>query len=150
MASDSKSTNDDGAFCTRVKKIYRLESGALLGAAGDCDARDVIRLLEKVRTVKTLPTRQQLADTHCDFSGVLVLRNGEVFYIDVGPMQIGEAYEWAGSVVEVSERIAAVGSGQKFAIGAMAAGKSASEAVTIACRYDSFSGTPVHEVTLKL
>jgi 20S proteasome alpha/beta subunit len=40
MASDSRSTDDDGMHMTNCRKIFRLKNGALLGTAGDSDDRD--------------------------------------------------------------------------------------------------------------
>lgn len=51
--------------------------------------------------------------------------------------------------VEVEEKFHAIGSGAAYALGAMACGKSASEAVRIACRYDGYSGLPVVTMSLK-
>jgi ATP-dependent protease HslVU (ClpYQ) peptidase subunit len=148
FAADSKCTDGLGAFCTRAKKLHRLSSGAVLGQAGDTDIRDILALLNNI-TAKRLPSRKELAETHCEFAGILAFPNGKVFLIDVGVLDFGHDSEWYGSVVELQERYAAVGSGQQFAIGAMAAGRSAKQAVEIACRYDSFSQAPVIEEPVK-
>lgn len=149
MAADSKCSDEWGAFSTRCRKIARLGSGALLGQAGDADGRDVIRLLDGCKTEKSLPSRKALADTHCEFAGILVLPRGSIWYIDITCIDYGPEVEWSGSVMEVHEAFAAVGSGYQFAIGAMASGRSAAQAVAIACRYDIKSGPPVHAVALK-
>lgn len=47
-------------------------------------------------------------------------------------------------------RFHALGSGSELALGAMAAGASPAEAVTIACEYDGYSSLPVHVVGLPL
>jgi hypothetical protein len=149
MASDSKCTDDFGSFCTRIQKIHRLSSGALLGQAGDADIREMLALLDKTSPAK-LPTRQQLADLHTDCSLILAFPAGRVFLVEAGPVLIGDSeYEWIGSVVEMQERMAAVGSGYQYALGAMKAGRSAAEAVAIACHFDSFSMPPVREVRVK-
>lgn len=149
MAADSKTT-EGGYFVTRAKKIHRLASGALLGQAGNVDIRDVIDLLDKTRTEKSLPTREALAKTRCDFRGILVLKNGGVYLIDITPVQFADTLaDWDAQVIEVRERFTAVGSGEQFAIGAMAAGMNAEQAVSIACRYDGASGGPVNAVPLK-
>jgi ATP-dependent protease HslVU (ClpYQ) peptidase subunit len=148
MACDSKCTDEFGAFMTRTQKIYRLPNGALLGTAGDADARELMDVLGKA-TPKRLPTRGELSETHCGFSGILAFQNGQVFGVHVYMLDKGSDAEWAAQIVEIEERMTAVGSGQQFAIGAMAAGRSASEAVEIACRFDSYSQGPVKEVAVK-
>jgi ATP-dependent protease HslVU (ClpYQ) peptidase subunit len=149
MASDSKCTDGWGAFTTKTRKIDRLASGALLGQAGDADAREIIKLLSAAKKPEDLPSRAELAATKTDFDGILVFPSGEVFYIYVYVLDHGSEVEWTGQVLEVQEGMAAVGSGAQFALGAMAAGKSAADAVAIACHYDSASGLPVQEVPLR-
>ncbi len=147
MASDSKCTDDFNAFCTRTPKVYRLPNRALLGCAGDADSRDVIELLGGV-SIKKLPTRAELAATKCEFAGLLVFPNGTIYFVDISPPEAAHS-EWTASMLECKERFAAVGSGYQFAIGAMAAGRSAKQAVEIAARYDIQSGAPVIEHPLK-
>ena len=149
MAADSKCTDEYMAFLTRTQKIFRLANGALIGTAGDADARELMDLLAK-STWKRLPSKGDLAATKTNFAGILAFPNGKVFLVDVGTHDVGSMdSEWTASILEVEERMCAVGSGQQFAIGAMAAGKSAHDAVVIACRYCSFSQPPVKEVPVK-
>lgn len=147
MAADSRCTDECGSFFTKIKKIDRLASGALLGKAGDADARDVVSLLSKA-TYRKLPSRKELAETRTDFRGILAFPNGRVFAVAVEKLGDGDS-SWTGEIVEVEERMCAVGSGYQFALGAMAAGKTAKQAVEIACRYDNNSQAPVRVVPLK-
>lgn len=147
MAADSKCTDGwTGAFLTKTHKIWRCKkNGALVGQCGDADCRDILPLLEGA-TPKRMPTREQLANTKCSGSWIVAFPRGAVFIVDVETRNMGDGAEWSGSVVEIEERWCAVGSGQQFALGAMAAGKSAADAVHIACRYDSYSQAPVRSV----
>lgn len=146
MACDSCWTAFHSDQQTSENKIVRLQSGALLGQAGDNDSRSVVALLETAKTEKQLPTRAQLSATRVNFAGVLVLPNGKVFLIDISR----EGSEFNGQIWPAGRRgIAACGSGSEFAIGAMCAGKSAREAVAIACDWDIHSRMPVHTVSLK-
>lgn len=147
MAADSKCTSG-GAFITKMKKIHRLANGALLGTAGEADFRDVVLLLGKVKSHRTLPARAGLAALKIDFSGILVFPKGQIFYVSMGKDGDSDT-AWYGQIIECQERFAAVGSGEQFALGALAAGRSAAQAVAIACRYDSFSAAPIHTVALK-
>lgn len=149
MAADSKCTDDHGAFLTKCRKIDRLANGALLGQSGDGDARELFALLGKA-TPKRLPSRAELAETKVDFHGILAFPNGRVFMVYVYTHDIGSSDSaWTGQIIEMEERICAVGSGQQFALGAMKAGRSAAEAVAIACHYDSYSQLPVKSESVK-
>jgi ATP-dependent protease HslVU (ClpYQ), peptidase subunit len=147
MAADSRCTDECGSFFTKTRKIDRLASGALLGKAGDTDAREVVALLSRA-TYRKLPSRRELAETRTEFNGILAFPNGRVFYVGIEKAGDGDA-SWTGEVIEVEERMCAVGSGYQFALGAMAGGKTAKQAVEIACRYDSYSQAPVRIVPLK-
>lgn len=145
MACDS-CWADDNMQTTSMTKIDRLTSGALLGSAGDCDIRLLLSLIDKVKTPDKLPGRAELAATKTDYKGILVFPRGQVYMIDIGP-STGEQYD--AQVWPANRGIAACGSGGKVALGAMGAGKSAQEAVAIACRFDINSKLPVHVVKLK-
>lgn len=148
MACDSCWTGDDLHEASQTK-IVRLSSGALLGGSGDNDSREVYALLDKVRTARQLPTRTQLAALRCSFSGLLVLPNGEIYKISA---DFGERHQDDSDygIWRVGKRgIAAAGSGAHLAIGAMAAGRSAVEAVAIACIWDINSRLPVHSLSLR-
>lgn len=147
MASDSKCTDDCSAFLTKTRKIDRLPNGALLGQAGDADSRDLIFLLGKA-TPRKLPSRKELGETKTRFDGILAFPNGRVFMVYISATGEGSDGGWSGQIVEMEEGSCAVGSGYQFALGAMAAGKSAKQAVEIACRYDSYSRAPVREMNV--
>lgn len=66
-----------------------------------------------------------------DATGILVFPDGKV-----------SEYEGQGWL-RVEAPFLAWGSGEQIALGAMAAGKTASEALEIACEYDVFTGGPV-------
>lgn len=146
MAADSKVTAN-GAHVTRLFKIHRLSSGALLGVCGDADCRDVVALLDKCKSSRSLPSREALAKTKTDFGGILVLRNGDVYDVDIGHDE--DVKDWFGGIVPIKEGYHSVGSGSEFALGAMAAGVNAAQAVRVACKYDVNSGEPVRVVPLK-
>lgn len=147
MAADSQ-ISDGSSFCTRINKLTRLASGAVLGQSGEADIRDIIACLDKC-TARRMPSRKTLSETKTDFSGILAYPSGKVYLIDVRRAGKDEDGEWGASVIELLERYTAVGSGAQYAIGAMAAGRTAKYAVEIACRFDGYSNPPVREVTVK-
>lgn len=145
MACDSCWASDS-LQTTSLTKIERLSSGALFGAAGDGDIRAALALLDKIKSSSRLPSCADLAATRCDLKAILVFANGQPWMIDIGK----EGPEFYGQVVPANRGIAGAGTGAELAIGAMAAGKSAAEAVRIACRYDINSRLPVHTLALKV
>ncbi len=150
MACDSCWTYSEVQTVSQVK-ITRLSSGALLGQAGDNDARAIEELLDKVKRPSMLPTREALQSTRVDFYGLLVLPGERIFHIATAHTDeqgwVKEDEDDAG-VWEGNRGIAAAGSGAKLALGAMDAGASAASAVRIACRWDINSRLPVHQLSL--
>lgn len=147
MASDSCVTHGNvrtGSVC----KIQRLSSGALLGTAGDVEYRDLIPMLDKVRTIARMPTKKELASLRMNVDALWVSKTGKPVYISIH--ELGNAYDhYHAEVCELNiGGIAAIGSGADFAMGAMSAGRSAREAVAIACKWDIYSKLPVHVLKL--
>jgi ATP-dependent protease HslVU (ClpYQ) peptidase subunit len=146
MASDSCWTGEGDVQEVSAIKIRRLPSGALLGFSGANDAREMEELLAKVKTPKQLPSRATLAAIRADHGGILVLPGGRVFKVCTSLKENCKDSEVG--VWEVNRGFATTGSGCDIALGAMAAGKSAREAVAIACKYDINSRLPVHSLEL--
>lgn len=145
MASDSCWDYNDLQEVSATK-IKRLSSGALIGLSGDNDARDVYALFDKVKNEKHLPTRVQLATLRGSFGGVLVLPNGRVYRFNTQFEEKDRKEDFG--IWETNRGCTACGSGAEVAIGAMSAGKTANEAVAIACRWDKNSRAPVHLLRL--
>jgi ATP-dependent protease HslVU (ClpYQ) peptidase subunit len=129
---------------TRAPKIKRLSTGALIGFSGDTDARAMMDLFDRVKTEKQLPTRKQILDLQFDTDALFIMRSGRIFNVECG---YNEGH-WEGGLYEWGERFAATGSGGKFALVAMECGKTAVEAVHMACRRDINSCPPVHQLSL--
>lgn len=145
LACDSCWASGDTQVTSR-NKLLRLSSGAIIGTAGDCDDREIIALLDKVKTLAKLPTREQLAKTRLDFACILVLPGNRVFYIEIEASDDGKNH-YDAQLWE-TRGLAACGTGRDLALGAMGAGSSAREAVVIACRFDINSRPPVHSLKL--
>jgi len=149
MACDSCWTDANWLHGTSLTKITRLKSGALLGEAGDNDSRAVVKLLQSVKTFDQMPAALELAATKVDCASLLMFPNGDVAMITIDLQEnTSDLIHKAGAWL-VNRGGAAVGTGAAVAIGAMDAGKSAREAVEIACRRDPNSKAPVHSVALK-
>ena len=144
IASDSAITSDD--ICTaKVSKLRRLASGALFGYAGDSDVRAVIKLLDKIRDPDNIPTAKELADVHQEIDALIVFPRGGVAMVSIGH---DKAQGWWGQASIENRGISAIGIGATFALGAMAAGKSAIEAVTITCQWVDGCRLPVHNLAI--
>lgn len=139
MACDSCWTYG-GTVDVLSTKITRLSSGALLGQSGQNDARSVVALLDRVKTPAQMPTYEALLERRVLFLGLLVLPKGRMFKVATThvptTMWDDEFDSDDVGIWELSGQFAAVGSGDSLALGAMAAGKSARDAVAIACRFD--------------
>lgn len=148
MACDSCWSYGDTQVVSQIK-IKRLTSGALLGQAGDNDARAMEILLDKIKDPRRLPSKVELAATKDAFMGLLALPKGGVWVISSGPVdEMGwpadtdEEYGvWPATTIG---GFAAVGSGSDYALAAMHAGASAKLAVDIACKLNLSCRTPVH------
>lgn len=147
LASDSCWAAND-VQTTSLIKIRRLSSGALLGTAGDGDDRALIELLDKIRSPDKLPSRDGFAALKCDMDAILVFKSGQVFKIGI-EREAKHGAEFEAQVWPANRGFVAAGSGAELAIGAMAHGASAKEAVAIACNWDINSRGPVHVVRLK-
>lgn len=148
MATDSHVTFGDD-FCTRCNKVFRLKYGHLAGFSGDADERDLLAILHTIRSEKNLPTRATLETLKQEFNVLLVLKNGRVFYVSCVLVDLQSDAIFSAQIIENEEKYGAVGNGFRYAIGAMAAGASARDAVVIACKYDIFTGPPVKTYNLK-
>lgn len=150
MVCDSCWSCDD-AIDSLMTKITRLSSGALIGQAGDNDARAIERLLDKVKSPAGLPLRDELLKIRLSYMGLLVFPRGRIFKVGLTNLpesNWGDDFDQEVGIWEISTPFAAIGTGKEFAMGAMAAGKSAAESVRIACRYDINSRLPIHVVAL--
>lgn len=139
-----------GTVDTLSTKIVRLSSGSLFGTAGQNDSRAVNALLDKVKTPGQLPSYEALMAIRADVLGLLVLPKGRVYKVAttiISPENWNEDMGDFG-LWEISGPFTAIGSGGDLALVAMECGKSARDAVRIACKYDPQSRGPVHQMAL--
>lgn len=152
MACDSCWSYGDTQVASQIK-IKRLTSGALLGQAGDNDARAMEILLDKIKDPRKLPSKVELAATKDSFMGLLALPKGGVWVIASGPVDetgwpVADTFDeredlgvWPATTIG---GFAACGSGSDYALAAMHAGASAKLAVEIACKLNLSCRGPVH------
>ncbi len=149
MACDSCWTYS-GTVDTLTTKMTRLSSGALLGCAGQNDSRAVVALLDKVKTPAQIPSYEAIMAIRGDILGLLVLPKGRIYKIATTMVSPGNWDEQTADfgMWEIGGSFAAVGSGGDVALIAMECGKSARDAVRIACKYDLYSRPPLHAINL--
>jgi hypothetical protein len=148
MAADSLCTTADGFKLTSTPKIFKLKGGGILGTAGDDDIREVMALLDNCKDEYDLPSRRDLGATQTDFNGLLYLPNKRLYYIIAVPPDKEAGTGWDGSVTEITAPYWAVGHGGDIALGAMAAGADAIDAIKAACHHSRFCELPVQVMNI--
>jgi 20S proteasome alpha/beta subunit len=102
------------------------------GAAGDLV--EAVQFLEWAKSgfIKTKKPEEDLEE----FEGIVAYPDRILFYNS------------KLSPIELVTDFVAIGSGTAFAMGAMAHGASAEEAVAIACQYDNETSGPIHKIKI--
>lgn len=148
MASDS-CWSCGGTVDTLANKMERLSGGALVGTAGQGDCRPLVALLDKVRTPAGLPSYEAISAVRSECLALVVLPKGRIFKIATTIVSPGSWDDSTGiGMWEIAGTFTAIGSGSDLALVAMECGKSARDAVRIACKYDTASRPPVHVMEL--
>lgn len=129
MAADSGCFNG-GLYEGQVDKISILPDIGVLGCCGEYGA--ILKVVEWL-TAGGKPNERPRLSRSSEFAGLLVKQDGGVVHYQLGLRPLRMAAEFH-----------AIGSGRHIAIGAMAAGASAEDAVRIACHYDQMSMEPVN------
>lgn len=144
MAADSRCSDDGGYHLTTCRKIVRLRSGALLGIAGDGDARDMQEILEDA-TPEDLPSRGELVQLAGEYRAILAFKTA-CFLLTVEWQS--ESSNWYAEVIPIEDDYVCVGTGAPFAYGALDAGANVSDAVGAACKRDLKCGLPIQVETV--
>lgn len=124
-----------GGLIRTTQKIFAV-GDSLVAYAGNADAGEEVMAWYKAGAApETFPASQRNEDT---WAGLMVIRPGGVIW----------KYERTPYPVKFPPQQFAIGSGRDFALAAMHCGKTAAEAVEIACLFDNGCGNGVD--TLKL
>lgn len=125
LAADSLCT---GAYKHPMKKLYPIDGG-FVGVAGS--------LSTSLLVVDWLQGGDKPDLSNDSDFEALIIRDGKVFYLDNGLREI-----------PLQGPYHAVGSGMDYAMGAMAMGATAEEAVKVARKFDNKTGGAIKKVTL--
>lgn len=133
LAADKKSTNH--GFGSTVTKLFRVDDGGMAALCGDSSvALELLQWYRGNAVAKDFP-----AKARDDVSSLIV----------VGCDQKLRVYS-AGPIPEYKEdKFIAFGSGRDYALAAMYLGKSAREAVDVACFFDDFCGNGIDAMEVR-
>lgn len=134
MAGDSRAYGGGNELRGSKVKVVRLPDGTLVGVSSP-----VLGMARLVRDWVSAGMREAPITPDADkkgFDALVVTPDGQAVFVDGN---------WLKSDA-VTGSFFAIGSGSQYAIGAMAAGKNAKEAVEIAAELDVWSSGPVYTV----
>lgn len=125
LVTDSQVTVDGKRF-GKTQKLFRLHSRAVLAISGTMDVSyEIMRWLNGDAEKPALDKEQD------DFEGLLIEPDGSAWEIAPGLRRFPACVPWTG------------GTGGIVAMTAMRCGKTAQEAVELACEIDTKSGGPL-------
>lgn len=120
---------------TTVTKVARV-GDMLIGFAGDlAGAMEMVAWIAAGAKPEALPANQR-TDSFVDV--LCVMPDGKVLLYERGPIPY-----------QAEQRFVATGSGRDFAMAAMHLGKTAAEAVEVACLFDMYSGNGIDTLTFE-
>lgn len=130
LCVDSQITSGHLLFGAATK-LWRLESGALLAMSGDAGLCHEVMLWLDKKGDKPSPGENESA------CGIMVEADGSTWECGSKPLRCFPAcVPWAG------------GTGETIAMTAMRCGKTAQEAVELACEMDIYTSGPLQTVTV--
>lgn len=130
LAADKRAVN--AMLARTVTKIKRLPWGVLLGWSGDQDIGSELRdWFAAGADASRFPEAARKGD-----ATLMVVERGKVRFYVASP-----------APMEVEDSQVAIGSGRDYAQAAMALGKTAREAVELACRFDTGCGNGIDTLT---
>lgn len=139
MVSDSRAFAGNSSFIGSKEKIFQLPDGGLIGIStnkpglGESFAAWMHKRMLS-GTSLTEPAQDAPGRGEHELTALMVLSDGTVLYFH-------DSSEPAGPL---SAPYFAIGSGDRYAMGAMAMGASAEEAIQVAARYDPWTAAPLN------
>lgn len=121
-------------------KLFRLKDGSILSGAGQYD--DILEVAAWIKGGCKKADKPDFSQRSDDETSDLILAcpDGKAYWLTM---------PWLRRV-EIKDEFYAIGSGAKVALGAMAAGATARQAVEIAARFDDATGSGVDALEVRL
>lgn len=135
MAADTQMTFSDESK-GRVSKILRLDDGSLFACAGHIKPVNKLRAWAKTGFD---PTKKPGVSSKSSIEALLIKPDGSIWY-----------YDWTLEADKLENEFFAIGSGRPYALGALASGKTAVQAVKIAAQFDTNTSEPIDKMELKI
>jgi ATP-dependent protease HslVU (ClpYQ) peptidase subunit len=134
MAADTQGTRSGSRI--RIKKIRKLSDGSLFAGAGASGAIVKLQRWVEAGCPEDKPPKLGLADDE-EVECIVLRSDGTLVLIDetLAPETLDQDF-------------IAIGTGCEYALGAMACGRSAAQAVKIAARFDTNTSEPVEAMEL--
>ena len=133
-----------GSLYRTTKKIFYHPAGCLLGYSGDADhGEEIYDWFKAGRVLAEFPANLREKD---GWGRLLVVWHPQV---DVGDQPIW-TFERTPHPLRFYQQPFAIGSGRDFALAAMHCGRTAAEAVEVACAFDSSCGDGVDTLDFTL
>lgn len=129
MAADTRAYSGDATPIGHKMKIFRLTDGSLVGIATNKPGLGEAL----VNWFNAGCTHEALPDGELVFSALLVRPTGDVFLYSDSPYPSGP----------LAGHYFAIGSGDRYALGAFAMDATAEQAVSAACMFDVWCSTPI-------
>lgn len=120
---------------TKVWRIVHAGNVLLLGCSGVYT--DALRVREWIEAGGAEDSKPALTPSE-DSGPCILIQHGKALVL-----------EWSLFPIAIVEPFFAIGSGRDYAMAAMHCGRTAREAVEIACEYDIYSSGPITEVSLE-
>jgi hypothetical protein len=136
LAADKRASNGSLAFTTtKIRLLDRNSGDVILGWTGDHDSGEMMaKWYADGADPKEWPECQKDKDAWCRL--IVVNGSGACFY------------ERQPVAIRVEDPFAAWGSGRDFALAALHLGKTAEEAVAVACHFDSGCGNGIDSLSV--
>lgn len=136
LAADSRAYSGDRTPVGWKAKAHRASNGILYAVSSTCVGADAL-LRDWIEADCPRPANDDLKPE--SFTLLLVKPDGGVFFANGNLALSGP----------LTDDFFAIGSGEQYALGAMAMGASAEEAVAVACRLDPWSGGDITVLKLE-
>lgn len=154
LASDTQLTSGYDYVMGQTKKIFKVSNTCIIGSSGDADDSQLVEIFKDVNDPDERPDFSPLVENRTNIDALVIFNSDDnirVFFLTVGAEEDQDEQRWYSHMVEIcgDDPIAAVGTGAKYALGAMMTGASAEAAIRAACKLDIYSSEPIKTIPIR-